>query len=97
MYDHLKKMAEIKTGIYKQAFLGDHVTINDLREREFKGEALSADEKKAIRNFEVYRLKVLNEQTTDEEFHKKYQQLQVLANLGSFEEFLKEKFDAENA
>lgn len=92
MYDHLKKIADIKTGIYKQAFLGEHVTINDIRDKEYKGEELSEEERKAIRNFEVYRLKVLNEQTSDEEFHKKYQQLQVLANLGSYKEFLKSKF-----
>lgn len=92
MYDHLKKIADIKTGIYKQAFLGDHVTINDIREKEYKGELLTEEELKAIRNFEVYRLKVLNEQTTDETFHKKYQQLQVLANLGSYKQFLKDKF-----
>ena len=92
MYDHLKKIADIKTGIYKQEFLGEHVTINDIRDKEFKGELLSEDEHKAIRNFEVYRLKVLNEQTTDEDFHKKYQQLQVLSNLGAYTEFLKDKF-----
>lgn len=95
MYDHLKKIADIKTGIYKQAFLGNHVTINDLREKDFRGEVLTEEERKAVRNYEVYRLKVLNEQTTDEDFHKKYQQLQVLGNLGSYTEFLKEKFEGE--
>lgn len=95
MYDHIKKIEDIKAGIYKQAFLGNHITINDIREKEYKGDALTEEERKAIRNFEVYRLKVLNEQTSDEDFHKKYQQLQVLANLGSYTEFLKSKFEAE--
>jgi hypothetical protein len=92
MYDHLKKIADIKTGIYKQEFLGNHVTINDIRDKEYKGEALTEEENSAIRNFEVYRLRVLNEQTNDEDFHKKYQQLQVISNLGSYTEFLRGKF-----
>ncbi|MCE3279219.1 MAG: hypothetical protein K0S44_1410 [Bacteroidetes bacterium] len=35
---------------------------------------------------------VLNAQTDDMAFHKRYQELQVMANLGDYQEFLKEKY-----
>jgi hypothetical protein len=89
-----KKIIEArKSGLLKKAMLGNHVTINDLRDKEFNGEKLTSEEVKAIRNFEVYRLEVLNNQVDEDDFHKKYQQLQVLANLGDYKEFLKDKFN----
>lgn len=90
--DKLRKTTnQQNAGIYKKAFLGDHVTINDLRDKEFRGERLTEEEQKAVRNFEVYRLQVLNQQENEVDFHKKYQQLQILANLGPYQEFLKSK------
>ncbi len=67
-------------------------SINDLREKEFSGEKLTAREKQALINFDRFRLDVLNAQTDDMAFHKRYQELQVMANLGDYEEFLKEKY-----
>jgi hypothetical protein len=68
------------------------VSINDLRDREFSGIKLSADERSALANFDKYRLKVLNSQTDDEQFHLKYRQIQVIANLSDWKEFLKENY-----
>lgn len=68
------------------------VSINDLRDREYSGIKLRADERQALSNFDKYRLRVLNSQDDDEQFHLKYRQIQVIANLSDWKEFLKEEF-----
>ncbi|MBL4652411.1 MAG: hypothetical protein JKY53_06030 [Flavobacteriales bacterium] len=77
---------------YRQAFIEGNVSINDLREKLDNGMELTPKELTSIKNFERYQIDVLTKEMSDDEFNKKYQQLQVLANLGSFEEFLKEKY-----
>lgn len=67
-------------------------SINDLREKEFNGEALTPKEKHALINFDHYRIDELNAITDDRAFHKRYQEIQVMANLGDYTEFLKEKY-----
>ena len=67
-------------------------TINDLREKEFGGKSLSKQEKLALSNFDKFRILELNKQTDDLSFHKRYRELQVMANLGNYEEFLKAKY-----
>jgi hypothetical protein len=69
-------------------------SINDLRDKEFAGARLSTEEKIALANFDAYRLQVLNSQQNEEEFHNKYRQIQVIANLGDWREFLKPEFSA---
>ena len=69
--------------------IGGEVSINDLRDKEFSGTFLSAEEKRALQNYDAYRINLLNAQTDDEAFHKTYRQLQVIANLGDWQEFLK--------
>lgn len=79
------------TETFIRPFFGTSVvSINDLRDREFSGSELSQNEKQALVNFDRYRLKELNSQKTERDFHNKYIQLQVMANLSPFEEFLKE-------
>ncbi len=68
--------------------IGGTPSINDLRDREFNGERLSADEQSALRNFDRYRIETLNEIHDDKEFHERYRQLQVMANLGDWKDFL---------
>jgi hypothetical protein len=68
------------------------VSINDLRDKEFSGIKLSAEEKLALSNFDRYRINVLNAQSDEQEFHLKYRQIQVIANLSNWKEFLKEEF-----
>jgi hypothetical protein len=70
------------------------VSINDLRDKEFSGVKLSAEEKFAISNFDKYRINVLNSQTEEEKFHYQYRQLQVIANLSDWREFLSDEFSA---
>ena len=67
-------------------------SINDLRDKEFSGVKLNSEEKFALVNFDKYRLKLLNSQEDEEKFHLHYRQLQVIANLTDWQEFLKEGF-----
>ena len=69
----------------------DIVTINDLRDKEDIG-TIKAEEKRALRNYEAYRIRKLNKVIGEEEFHEEYKVLQALANLSPFEEFLNEKY-----
>lgn len=70
------------------------VSINDLRDKEFSGVKLTAEEKTALANFDRYRISVLNAQTDEQKFHYKYRQIQVIANLSDWREFLKEEFSS---
>jgi len=72
--------------------IGGEISVNDLRDREFSGQKLSAEEKTALANYDAYRISVLNAQENDEDFHAAYRQLQVIANLGDWKEFLKEQY-----
>lgn len=63
-------------------------SINDLRDKEFSGMRLTAEERLALSNFDQYRLTVLNAETDEEQFHHKYRQIQVIANLCDWREFL---------
>ncbi len=64
------------------------VSINDLRDKEFSGVKLTNEEKTALENFDRYRLHVLNAEMEKDKFHYHYRQLQVIANLSDWQEFL---------
>ena len=68
------------------------ISINDLRDKEFSGIKLTAEERFALSNFDKYRINVLNSQTDEEKFHYQYRQLQVIANLSDWREFLRKDF-----
>lgn len=72
--------------------LSASLSINDLRDKEFSGEKLSLKEKQALVNFDHYRIAELNKQSDDMQFHKRYAELQIMANLGDYEEFLKPEY-----
>jgi hypothetical protein len=87
----------LKEDLLKKYFaksdIGGTVSINDIRDREFNGESLSAEEKVALANFDRYRIDILNAQTSDMAFHENYRQLQVMANLADWKDFMDlEKF-----
>ena len=69
-----------------------YLTINDLREKDFNNKELSHQERLALKNFDRYRIFELNQQKSESAFNKKYQQLQVMANLNPYSEFLKESY-----
>ena len=70
------------------------MSINHLRDKEFSGVKLSVNEKKALTNFDNYRISLLNAQENEDAFHSTYRQLQVIANLGDWQEFLKADYEA---
>ena len=67
-------------------------TINDLREKQYNVGSLNEEEKQAIINYDSYRINYLNSSETEEEFHKRYFELQAKANLAPYTEFLKDKY-----
>jgi hypothetical protein len=77
---------------YAKASIGGTVSINDLSDREFSGKRLSTEERQALNNFEKYRLAKLNAVHDDMAFHELYRQLQVLANLADYKEFLQGEY-----
>lgn len=87
---------DFRSDIVKRFFtkqdIGGVESINDLRDKEFSGKKLTADERFALANFDRYRLKILNAQENEEQFHAHYRQLQVISNLGDWREFLKEDY-----
>jgi hypothetical protein len=72
----------------KTSISGLPISINDLKDKEFSGQPLTEDEKKALRNFEQLRISVLNGIKDDGQFHLTYRKFQVLANLNSWKDFL---------
>lgn len=68
------------------------VSINDLRDKEFSGLKLTAEEKFALSNFDRYRINILNSTVDEEKFHYQYRQIQVIANLSDWREFLRKDF-----
>jgi hypothetical protein len=75
-----------------QKVKNQYVSINDLRDREFAGQKLSMDEKTALDNFDRYRIQYLNSSSSEDEFSKRYLEMQVKANLSPFLEFLKSPY-----
>lgn len=68
------------------------VSINDLKEMEFNDKGLTPQQHLALKNYDRYRVKELNKQQTEKDFHKTYLQLQAMANLTPFEDFLREEY-----
>ena len=87
---------ENRSDVYKNYFankeVGEEVTINDLREKGFRSERLSEEEAQALLNFDRYRLSELNKIKNDLEFNARFCQLQILANIAGYKEFLKEEY-----
>lgn len=86
---------DFKNDIAKRFFskqdIGGAESINDLRDKEFSGKSLTAEEKFALTNFDKYRLKILNSQENEEQFHLHYRQIQVISNLGRLERIFKRR------
>lgn len=69
-----------------------YFSINDLREKDYDNIDLLPNERLALKNYDRYRIAELNKQISEDKFHNRYLQLQVMANLSPFEEFLKEEY-----
>ncbi len=90
----MKQETKFLKDFFTKKTIGGEVSVNDLHEKEFAGNKLSAEEKQAIKNYNNYRIKLLNSQEDEEAFHKIYRQLQVVANLGDWKEFLKPEYES---
>lgn len=88
----MKNRADILKSYTSKEVIGGTASINDLREKEFNSEPLTQKEKQALVNFDRFRINELNAQKNDTTFQKRYRELQVMANLGDYHEFLKEKY-----
>jgi len=88
----MKRRTELLSKYTAKEEIGGVPSINDLREMEFNNDPLTIKEKQALVNFDRYRIKELNAQTDDMAFHKRYRELQVMANMYDFEEFLQQKY-----
>ena len=84
--------SDISRRFFTKQDIGGTESINDLRDKEFSGKSLTAEEKYALANFDRYRLKILNSQENEEQFHLNYRQIQVISNLGDWREFLKDDY-----
>ena len=83
---------DIAKHFFSKQDIGGAESINDLRDKEFSGKSLTAEEKFALANFDKYRLNILNSQENEEQFHLHYRQIQVISNLGDWREFLKDEY-----
>jgi hypothetical protein len=68
------------------------VSVNDLRDKYFSGQTLTKEEKLAMMNYDQFRINYLNDSSDEEEFQKRYLELQAKANLTHYSEFLKEPY-----
>jgi hypothetical protein len=78
-------VAEQKSNIDTNTFL---ISINDIKDKYFDGEKLTDEETLAMQNYDKYRLEYLNASENEADFDKRYFQLQVMANLHPYTEFI---------
>jgi hypothetical protein len=87
---------ETRADIYKKTFAEQNhseiISINNLRDKEFCGESLTEEEQQAIKNFDRFRFAELSRIETSSEFNSRYNELQAMANLTDYREFLKEEY-----
>lgn len=71
---------------------GEIISISDLREKEIRNEPLLEDEAQAVLNFDRFRLSELNKIKSDFDFNVRFCELEALANVMDYKEFLKEEY-----
>jgi hypothetical protein len=65
------------------------VSINDIRDKYFSNDPLlTVEEKQALINYDRYRLEYLNASEDEVAFDKRYFELQVMANLYPYTDFI---------
>lgn len=63
-------------------------SIDDIRDKEHTGKSLDENEKRALKNFERYRVEYLQNAKNEEDLQRRYFQLRSWANLHNYEDFL---------
>jgi hypothetical protein len=92
IFAYIMNREEIYKNYITNKEVGDVITITDLKAKEFRNEKLTEEEAQAILNFDRFRLAELNKIKDDFEFNARYCELQALANLVDYREFLKEEY-----
>lgn len=64
------------------------ISINDIRDKFFDGTELFPEERMALHNYDKFRLAYLNASKDEKDFDNRYFQLQVMANLHPFTDFI---------
>lgn len=88
----MNKRQEIYKNFFENKEAGETICINDLRDKEYKNEFLADEEMQAILNFDRFRLTELNKVKNDFDFNARYCELQIMANIADYKEFLKEEY-----
>ena len=88
----MNKRQEIYKNFFENRNAEETICINDLRDKEFSNQKMTADEMQAILNFDRFRLTELNKVKNDLDFNARYCELQIMANLADYKEFLKEEY-----
>lgn len=68
------------------------VSISDLEIKEFEGEQLESEEKKALQKFYKARIKKLKKkQDQEDSFHERFEYYRAISNLVDYRDILSEK------
>lgn len=74
--------------------LNDVITINDLLDKEYDGIRLTTDERFALIRFHNFRAEYLAEAVSEDQYEKRYLELQTKANLSPYEIFLRKEYNS---
>ena len=88
----MNKRQEIYKNFFDNKGSEETVCINDLRDKEYRNENLSDEEMQALLNFDRFRLSELNKVKNDFDFNARFCELQIMANIADYKEFLKEEY-----
>ena len=88
----MNKRQEIYKNFFANKDAGETICINDLRDKEFNNEKMTEEEMQALLNFDRFRLTELNKVKDDFNFNARYCELQIMANIADYKEFLKEEY-----
>lgn len=88
----MNKRQEIYKNFFDNKGAEETICINDLRDKEFRNEHLSDEEMQALLNFDRFRLSELNKVKNDFDFNARFCELQIMANIADYKEFLKEEY-----
>lgn len=88
----MNKRQEIYKNYFAKKNASGTVCISNLREKEFRNEKLTEEEMQAILNFDRFKLSELNNVTSDFDFNARFCELQMIANVADYKEFLKEEY-----
>ena len=88
----MNKRQEIYKNFFENKGTEETICINDLRDKEFSNQKMTEEEMQALLNFDRFRLSELSKLKNALDFNARYCELQIMANLADYKEFLKEEY-----